>query len=95
MTQLYVYVYVCVTMIVCDSYSCGQTGAGYTRRGNVWRNNRMEHSHRRVFTPNPGAFGNLQVFTLYVHSSNRPLLVGARATLTVRSHVIAAILTTQ
>ena len=47
-------------------YSCGQTGAGYNQRGNIFRNNRMEDSYRRIFSPNPGAFGNLQVFTFYL-----------------------------
>ena len=44
-------------------YSCGQTGAGYDRRGNVFKNNRMEHSRQITQPVNRGAFGNMQVFT--------------------------------
>jgi parallel beta-helix repeat protein len=47
-------------------YSCGQTGTGYTRRGNVFRNNVMENGRRVTHTVNPGAFGNMQVFTFYL-----------------------------
>jgi hypothetical protein len=54
-------------------YSCGQDGAGYNQRGNIFRNNRMEDSHKHVFSN--GRFGNMQVFTFYLDDTMSGWLV--------------------
>jgi hypothetical protein len=54
-------------------YSCGQDGAGYNQRGNVFRNNRMEDSHKHVFSN--GRFGDMQVFTFYLDDTMSGWLV--------------------
>jgi hypothetical protein len=47
-------------------YSCGQSGTGYTNRGNVVRNNVFENIRMTDGHPNQGAFGNMNVQAFYL-----------------------------
>jgi hypothetical protein len=42
-------------------YSCGQSGTGFTTRGNVVRDNVFENVRSHVSHPNQGSFGNMNV----------------------------------